>query len=1285
MANNAPLLPALAALAARGRIDAASLQPLAGNRDRRAAARTIWRVRLSDGRIAKLTVGPALQALAERHRAFARACPSLVPAPLFFEASPEGDVFAEEFFAGATLDSQTAERAAAAVARATATLAGTARRSSPDARQQEWDEWSKHVLAAPGWSDAERTALRDSVLPRLLAALSNEPPTTRWTNGDFLTGNLLADAHGAVRLIDCEFAHATHFWREDAVRFHTLSPLARQHPALFTAALPDAGPAWHLFFWLRHWTLELAHNSADYVARVRTERLATIRRLAEVSLGCVLPEWSAPAGPLHSHIEHAAWSPHDSRTVEIRGWCHVPNAPLRAIVLCAGEQRLAESPLAARPDVSAHLGDAAAEFSGFALRATLPSPDATITVAAHTTDGVLLPFARLTARELPGRVAAIGDFAHWAALHDPDPPAPAAPPSGPLFSILLPVYRTPLPLLRACLASVRAQHYPHWELCLVDDASQSAELTAELATFARDDARIRLLPRAQNGGIARATNDALAAARGEFIALLDHDDELRPHALLTMAERIARQPDAALLYSDEDKIAEDGARLMPFLKPGFSPEFLLGVMYFGHLLCVRTELARRAGGFDPAFDGVQDYEFALRVTEHTRAIVHVPEILYHWRQTAASSALHGNVKGDMDARQAAAVQAHLTRAGRTEIARALSGHRVRLAPSSLPSVSIISGDIPAWKHAAKQAHADVLLLLAPGVDAPDVATQAQLAAAALRPDAAFVAPVLLAPDGRVLDAGWARHDGGFTPLLRGFAADGDGFNGSLRCAREVAAVAPVCVAVSRARFTAATSATNWFEMLANVGGAQHFHRIVGGARVISPLDTQPLAAAGGATAMADQFYNPRFDTRAGDYALRRDWPAARPVWHLDTPAPAGSSDGCLHWRGWCHWPGRALREIRLQLTPEFAWSTTLGLPRPDVATQLGEPAARDCGFEARLRLPAGSYTIRATALAADGAEAPLFARVTEVTAWARARYAFAAAPEKLLAFQFLAGPTQAPAVLPTPRMRRSASSSRPRFAIVTPSYQHAPFLDRCLRSVIEQKGLAIDYVVQDGGSTDGSRDIIAAHARHLHAWASERDAGQADAIARGFARTNGAPDDAMAWLNSDDFYLPGTLATVADFFARHPEVDVVYGHRCVVDDKDRLIGRWIVPRHDDEVLRLNDFVPQETLFWRRRLWDRVGGIDRSLQFALDWDLLLRFQAAGARMVRLPVFLGCFRVHPAQKTSAAMHHVGQAEIDWLRTRTHGRFIAPDELVAHPALRRYLRASARREWIGSVRPH
>lgn len=255
-----------------------------------------------------------------------------------------------------------------------------------------------------------------------------------------------------------------------------------------------------------------------------------------------------------------------------------------------------------------------------------------------------------------------------------------------------------------------------------------------------------------------------------------------------------------------------------------------------------------------------------------------------------------------------------------------------------------------------------------------------------------------------------------------------------------------------------------------------------------------------------------------------------------------------------------------------------------------------------------------------------------------------------------------------------ANTRQPKFSIVTPSYNQARFLPETLRSVLEQTDVAVHYVVQDGGSSDGSADLIRKHAARLHAWTSERDAGQADALARGFAKTSGGPADIMAWLNSDDFYLPGALAYVADYFAIHPEVDVIYGHRLLVDEDSQEISRWILPPHDEAVLRINDFVPQETLFWRRRVWDKVGGLDTSFSFAMDWDLLLRFQSVGANIVRVPYFLACFRLHTAQKTSARMHDLGQQEITRLRERVFRGHPPPENLDHNRHLRRYLRRSA-----------
>jgi glycosyltransferase involved in cell wall biosynthesis len=231
----------------------------------------------------------------------------------------------------------------------------------------------------------------------------------------------------------------------------------------------------------------------------------------------------------------------------------------------------------------------------------------------------------------------------------------------------------------------------------------------------------------------------------------------------------------------------------------------------------------------------------------------------------------------------------------------------------------------------------------------------------------------------------------------------------------------------------------------------------------------------------------------------------------------------------------------------------------------------------------------------------------------------------------------------------------PRISLVTPSYNQAAFLEATMRSVLDQGYPALEYVVQDGGSKDGTPVILEQYRDRLLHVESVKDNGQADAINRGFRHATG---EILAWLNSDDLLLPGSLAAVARYFADHPDVDVVYGHRVLIDHKGREIGRWLLPPQDDHVLRWVDYVPQETLFWRRRIWEAVGGrVDDTFQFALDWDLLLRFQAAGAKIVRLPQFLGAFRVHPGQKTSADMTTIGRREIERLWMRLHG--FVPDE--------------------------
>jgi FkbM family methyltransferase len=249
---------------------------------------------------------------------------------------------------------------------------------------------------------------------------------------------------------------------------------------------------------------------------------------------------------------------------------------------------------------------------------------------------------------------------------------------------------------------------------------------------------------------------------------------------------------------------------------------------------------------------------------------------------------------------------------------------------------------------------------------------------------------------------------------------------------------------------------------------------------------------------------------------------------------------------------------------------------------------------------------------------------------------------------------------------RTPASTAPKISIVTPSFRQAGFIERTMKSVLDQCYPNLEYHVQDGGSDDGTAAILERYGPRLASWDSRRDGGQSEAINLGFARATG---DIMAWLNSDDLLLPGALAVVADYFEAHPEVDVVYGHRLLVDENDQEIGRWIMPSHSDAVLSWADYIPQETLFWRRRIWDNAGGrIDESFRFAMDWDLLVRFREAGARFARINRFLGAFRIHPHQKTSAAITEVGFLEMNRIRERVLGR--VPSGIEVRSAVAPYL---------------
>jgi O-antigen biosynthesis protein len=212
--------------------------------------------------------------------------------------------------------------------------------------------------------------------------------------------------------------------------------------------------------------------------------------------------------------------------------------------------------------------------------------------------------------------------------------------SHPRISVLMPVFNTPEKWLRRAIQSVREQMYQEWELCIADDASTRPHVRRVLEREAAADPRIKVTFRTINGHISAASNSAFQMATGDYVALLDHDDELAPHALYMLAEEIAEHPDADVIYSDEDKIDQAGERYDPYFKPEWNPELLNSQNYLGHLSCVRSSLVRELGGFREGCEGSQDYDLLLRATARSAAarIRHVPHVLYHWRSVHGSTA-----------------------------------------------------------------------------------------------------------------------------------------------------------------------------------------------------------------------------------------------------------------------------------------------------------------------------------------------------------------------------------------------------------------------------------------------------------------------------------------------------------------------------------------------------------------------------------------------------------------------------------------------------------------------
>jgi len=249
------------------------------------------------------------------------------------------------------------------------------------------------------------------------------------------------------------------------------------------------------------------------------------------------------------------------------------------------------------------------------------------------------------------------EYAEWLEAR-PHAPAPVG--DWGRVSVVMPVCDTPERFLQEAYDSLCAQTYPDWELCIHDDASKQPWIRPWLERVTREDRRVRVSLGPERGGIASATNAALAHATGRWVAFLDHDDVLHREALATTAARLAAG-DCDLVYTDHDAMDTEGRRCQPYFKPDWSPDLLLSQMYLGHLVVMGRALLERVGALRPEMDGAQDYDLVLRCVSAGARVAHVPQVLYHWRQHSGSTSANAGSKPYAHHAGRRALQEHVDR------------------------------------------------------------------------------------------------------------------------------------------------------------------------------------------------------------------------------------------------------------------------------------------------------------------------------------------------------------------------------------------------------------------------------------------------------------------------------------------------------------------------------------------------------------------------------------------------------------------------------------------------
>lgn len=492
------------------------------------------------------------------------------------------------------------------------------------------------------------------------------------------------------------------------------------------------------------------------------------------------------------------------------------------------------------------------------------------------------------------------------------------PSAKPLFSVVMPCFNPPLAFLDEAIESLRAQWYPQWELCIADDASTHPEVLPHLRAWAQRESRIRLVACPENGHISRASNAALTLAQGEWVVLFDQDDLLSPQALWRLVEALDRFPDAGILYSDEDKIDEQGCRFGPYFKPAFDIHLLRSQNMVSHLGAYRRSLVSEVGGFREGYEGSQDHDLVLRCVERLRPdqVIHIPRVLYHWRVHAQSTASGQDAKPYAIDASRRAVQDHLDRLDIPATVREFPGlphHAVVYQPLTKrhPEVhrTMVWGTaeaaFPSWEQACAQMQVWAQLDAEEGIDRPVLVIHQGLVPALQDSSCAEVwgrfgslihEPAVGAVAWALRDAGGALHSAGWTysvdasaagamsvcPIDCGTGPGTHGYYGHLSLPHRVAGVSAAAVLLKPSALDPSRGGWVLRPECHLVWSPQvQWHNIP---RAAFPVSDHGVRTAAFGTGIADLWFSPHLSVHPADHRLAPAVDSSRDLRPRTSPA-----------------------------------------------------------------------------------------------------------------------------------------------------------------------------------------------------------------------------------------------------------------------------------------------------------------------------------------------------------------------------------------------------------------